>query len=536
LNPRLRNDWLLLTGFCLFLFFYGLGSFGLLGADEPRYAQVAREMLQRHDWITPTLGGQPWLEKPVLYYWQAEIAYAIFGVHDWAARVPSAFDASWMVFAAYWFLRKRRAPVALDGALMVASAAGIVGFAHSAATDMPLAAMFTISMLAWYAWWETQEKSSLAAFYVFLALATLAKGPVAPFLAVVIIALFALASGRAKVLLQTLWIPGILLFAAVALPWYIAVQIRNPEFFRVFILEHNLARFGTNLYRHKQPFWFFVPVALLTLLPWVIFVLAAGWETGRGWWRERRAMFDSGDALSVYLLIWLLVPVIFFSLSQSKLPGYILPALAAGPLLVAEYLRRRLPEEGGESEKPSAAMASLHGVLAVLPFVSAVFAPYFVVKRPVPLTPGAIVTGLLAFSIALAIGYTLKTMGIRVLRTVTLVPVVLAVAVIIKLDATTLNTYLSAQPVAAELDRLESHPFPLAVYGVKRDTEYGLGFYRNQVIQPYAEGQIPSAEHLLVTARDQQSALAKLLGHRGVQFLGSYNAQALDFYRVSEKE
>ena len=156
---------MLLAGFCLFLFFYGLGSFGLVGADEPRYAQVAREMLARQDWITPTLGGKVWLEKPAFYYWQAEIAYAVFGVRDWVARIPSALDASLMVLAVYWFLRRLRGAVALDGALMVASAAGVVGFAHAAATDMPLTAMFTIALLAWYGWWETGRKTLLASFY-----------------------------------------------------------------------------------------------------------------------------------------------------------------------------------------------------------------------------------------------------------------------------------------------------------------------------------------------------------------------------------
>ncbi len=120
---RASTDWLLLAGFCGFLFFFGLAYFGLIGADEPRYAQVAREMLARHDWITPTLGGKPWLEKPPLYYWQAMLAYSIFGVSDWAARLPSAVDATLMVFAVYLFLKRVRPGFQLDGALMTASAA-----------------------------------------------------------------------------------------------------------------------------------------------------------------------------------------------------------------------------------------------------------------------------------------------------------------------------------------------------------------------------------------------------------------------------
>ena len=115
-DPNYDQSQLALTRFCSpgsvrFLFFYGLGQFGLIGADEPRYAQVAREMLQHHDWVTPTLGGQPWLEKPPLYYWQAMLAYAIFGVSDWAARLPAAMDATLLVFAVYFFLRRFRAGI-----------------------------------------------------------------------------------------------------------------------------------------------------------------------------------------------------------------------------------------------------------------------------------------------------------------------------------------------------------------------------------------------------------------------------------------
>jgi 4-amino-4-deoxy-L-arabinose transferase-like glycosyltransferase len=530
LSQTNRTDWLLLAGFCLFLFFYGLGSFGLVGADEPRYAQVAREMLARHDWITPTLGGKAWLEKPALYYWQAEVAFAVFGVHDWAARIPSAFDASLMVLAVYWFLRRLRGTVALDGALMVASAAGVVAFGHAAATDMPLTAMFTIALLAWYAWWETERRVLLVCFYVFLALAALAKGPVAPALAGAIIVLFALAAGRATIVLKTLWPPGLLAFLVVMLPWYVAVQIHNPEFFRVFILEHNLARFGTNLYRHQQPWWFFVPVVLLSLLPWVVFVSVGGWEIVRAWWSERQKMFDSGDALGMFLVIWLIVPIVFFSLSQSKLPGYILPAIPAGPLLVAEYLRRHLENQ------PESRLVAPHALLAAALLVPAAFVQYLILQQRIPLGTGLIVGSTLALVIAAGIAMVLRRAGWRMLRTATLIPVVLVVAVLIRVGAPAVDLTLSARPFAAELARLEPRPCPIAVFGVKREIEYGLAFYRNQVITRYAGGPLLYSEHLLVTSHDQQAALAKILGRRGVQFLGTFPPQGLDFYRVSENE
>jgi 4-amino-4-deoxy-L-arabinose transferase-like glycosyltransferase len=535
LNSDRRTDWLVLLGFCLFFFFYGLSSFGLVGADEPRYAQVAREMYERRDWITPTLGGKAWLEKPALYYWQAEIAYAIFGVHDWVARIPSAVDATLLVVAAHFFLLRLRRAVALDGALMVASSAAIVGFAHAAATDMPLAATFSIALLAWYSWWETRANWLLAVFYGFLGLATLAKGPVGPVLAAAVIVLFAIAAGRLETLPKTLWFPGIIVFLAVALPWYAAVQIKNPEFFRVFILQHNLARFGTNLYRHDQPFWFFLPVLALSLLPWLVFVVAGAWEMLQAWWSERRAIFNSRDALSVFLLIWLVVPVVFFSASQSKLPGYILPAIPAGPLLVAEYIRRRLSSDGKEPEKPSAAAASLHGVFAVLPFVPAVFLPYLILGRAVPLGPALIVAGLLAFVLALAIGLTLRTMGIRVLRTVTLVPVVLCVASLIRLGSSTVNARLSARPVAEELKHLASESLPVATYDLKRETGYGLAFYCNCIVASYEDGLQPEGEHLLVTPVGPNSKIAFPVRDRHVELLGEFPPQGLEFYRVEKK-
>src|SRR5271169_3018811 len=316
-NPRNRTDMLLLVVFCGFLFFYGLGSFGLVGADEPRYAQIAREMLERSDWITPTLQGKPWLEKPVLYYWQAMLSFRVAGVSDQTARLPAAFDATLLIAIIYLFLRRLRPGSELDGALITASCTAMVIFAHAAATDMPLAACFSIALLAWYAWHDTSRKIYLAASYFALALGTLAKGPVAPALAAVIILLFVAVKRDWQAIRRTLWIPGILLYLTVMLPWYIAVQLRNPEFFRFFILEHNLARFSQNVYHHHQPFWFYLPVFLLALTPWafaLVFAVGAVADRARLVWAEGKqalAFSNPEDSWPLFLLIWMLVPILF---------------------------------------------------------------------------------------------------------------------------------------------------------------------------------------------------------------------------------
>src|SRR5208283_1974628 len=295
-NPRNRTDLLLLVAFCGFLFFYGLGAFGLLGADEPRYAQVAREMLERSDWVTPTLLGKPWLEKPALYYWQAMVSFRAYGITDQAARLPAAFDAALLIAAIYFFLRRFRPGSEMDGALIAASCAGVIGFARAAATDMPLAAAFAIAVLAWYAWYESERHVYLAAFYLLLALGTLAQGPVEPALAAVIIVLFVAVKRDWRAIPRTLWLPGVVLYLAVALPWYIAVQLRNPEFFRFFILEHNLARFSQDVYHHREPFWFYLPVFLLAMMPWTLALIVAVAQHVRLVWAGGKQAFSSPEA------------------------------------------------------------------------------------------------------------------------------------------------------------------------------------------------------------------------------------------------
>jgi 4-amino-4-deoxy-L-arabinose transferase-like glycosyltransferase len=533
MTARTRTDFLLLAGFCAFLFFYGLGAFGLIGADEPRYAQVAREMLDRRDWITPTLGGHPWLEKPPLYYWQTMLAYSILGVSDVAARIPSALNATLLVIAVYFFFRKFRRGVEVDAALITASCAGMIGYARAASMDMPLAAAFVVAMLAWWAWRESERRIYLAAFYVCLALGTLAKGPVAPFLAVVILLIFAAASRAWRVVLKTLWAPGISLFCVIALPWYIAVQIQNPQFFREFILEHNLARFSTGLYHHPEPFWYYLPITALALSPWIVFVAAAGVEPVRTWWAERKSTQTEPDLqleFGIFAVCWLIVPLLFFSISQSKLPGYILPAIPAGAVLLADYLLRHFEQE----QSAPRWLPLLHAMVASAPIVPALLVGYIVMKHKLPGGRPLLFSLAVAFVVCIGIALTLVSrLRLRMLRFVTLVPVVLAVAAVLKMGTAAIDEKLSARPLAIELAGVETHKLPLAVCGVPREVEYGLAFYRNQTIARYESGDVPSAEHLLVAPTAWMDNVAKQTAGRRVTFLGHYAAQGLDYYWVS---
>jgi 4-amino-4-deoxy-L-arabinose transferase-like glycosyltransferase len=533
-NSRTRTDLLLLVAFCGFLFFYGLGAFGLLGADEPRYAQVAREMLDRSDWITPTLQGKPWLEKPVLYYWQAMLSFRVAGISEKAARAPAAFDAAVLIAAIYLFLRRFRPGSELDGALITASCAGVIGFAHAAATDMPLAAAFAIALLAWYAWYEGRRHLDLVIFYIFLALGTLAKGPVAPALSAVIIFLFVAVKRDWRAILRTLWIPGIALYLAVMLPWYIAVQVRNPEFFRFFILEHNLARFSRDVYHHRQPFWFYLPVFLLATMPWTLVLIMAVAERVRLIWSERKealAAFSPEDSWPLFLLIWVFVPILFFSASQSKLPGYILPAVPAAALLVAEYLAAHR----SEGKKCSPLFAAAHGVLCGLLIFAALAAASVAINHKLLWGTGTYGFAAIAAMFALAIASALLSrFGFRLLRSVTMFAVVVSVAVVIRFAAPVIDATQSARPIAESIHAFSHEAVPVAIYRINRVQEYGLEFYLDRPAQAYEDGNVPAAAHVLVAAQGTRLQVAQLVPGRRVSYLTSIPEQKVDLYWVGK--
>jgi 4-amino-4-deoxy-L-arabinose transferase-like glycosyltransferase len=530
-RARRSTDVLALVAFCGFLFFAGLQVVGLVGADEPRYAQIAREMLQRGDWVTPVLYGHAWLEKPPFYYWCAMLAYKANGnVTDWAARLPSAILCSLMIFFIYVWARHFRRGMQLDAALITAASAIFIGFGQSASTDMPLTAMFTAAMLCWYGWYSSQNRVWLLGFYLSAGLGTLAKGPVAVLLAGLIIVDFASLRRDGRLILRTLWPYGILLYLVVTLPWFIAVQHANPEFFRSFFLQHNLERFSTNLYHHPQPIWYYLPVALLALVPWTVFVIAALVDAIRDW-RFSVQQPPAVEDLRTYLTVWFLMPIAFFSLSQSKLPGYILPAIPAGTILLANFIWRREQE----AEKPSAGMGLLHALLCAAMLVAALVVPFKLLKLDLPRNV-VIVAGALAVTAILSLWLSLRIQGYRILRFITLVPVVIAFALLLRGTAPIVNLLQSARPVEAAIHQSVLGPIPvIAVYDVPPGVRYGLAFYGNRAIASYEQNEIPPFDHLVVAASGTQKELEYRLPGRSVTRVGSFAPQHLDFYVVSGK-
>lgn len=531
---------------CAFLFFFGLGSFGLVGADEPRYAQIGREMLERNDWVVPTLNGQPWLEKPVLLYWGEMAAYRTFGVHDWAARIPSAIFAAGLVIAILFFMRRFRPGSELDAALITASSVAVIGFGRGASTDMQLSAPFCAAMLAWWASNETGRKLWLAWFYALLGIAALAKGPVSPALAILIVAAYAWLRREGKIFVRSVWLPGFAIFFAIVLPWYVAVEIKVPQFFRVFFLQHNLERFGTNLYQHAQPFWYYIPVFLVAVLPWTFFTLPALWaamRSARTVIRSRRegtALEESvQDGLLHFLMLWTVIPIIFFSISRSKLPGYILPAIPAATLLTAVYLH--------SLKKAARIQLVLHSLLCGAILGGALLAPWLMLKAHVTQqlwTWVAAVTAMAASAVLLLVRYR----GLRVLHFITLVPLVLGLVFLLRFAVipqqdenlvygSIIDLTQSARPVDGALRTLGVNSGPIAIFNVRhqRELEYGLNFYHNEAIALYGRDPIPEEAHVVIAQEGDLGAVQASVGPKKIIAIGVFPPQRLQFFRVSKQ-
>jgi len=343
-----RLAWIfLILATLYFCYFHNLGALGFVGPDEPRYAWIARDMAESGDWVTPRLYGHPWFEKPPLFYWGAALSFKLFGVNEAAARLPSAFSALLATLAMAWLAwRLYGAETARWLLLLLPTTVGMIGFSHAAATDMPFSAMLTIAMVfaASIIGLTRNENSpilprtpwlALIFFGFFLGLAVLAKGPAAIILSGGAVLLWAVLTKRWRDAFRCLHPVAIASFCLTALPWYVLCSRRNPDFFRVFIIEHNFKRFLTPEFQHLQPFWFYVPIILVALFPWTLFLAPVKIDALRDW-PNRRA----SPAPFLFFVSWALFAVVFFSISQSKLPGYVLPALPPLVILLADVVGR----------------------------------------------------------------------------------------------------------------------------------------------------------------------------------------------------
>jgi len=318
-----------------FFFFFNLGGYSLKEPDEGRYAEIPREMVEQGNYVVPHLNYVRYFEKPPLSYWVTALSFKIFGANEWSFRVPNALIALLCIvvtylFAARWFSIE----TALLSALMLMSSFSFIALAHIVTIDMLFSSLLFTSLLCFLGFYRDKRPLFLYLFFSTSALATLAKGPVALILLGVTIVLFLLTEKKISFLKEMASVKAILLFMLIAAPWFVAISIREKEFFHFFFIDQHILRFLTTKHRRSGPLYYFIPVLFGGLFPWSAFLpraLIRLWHT-----KELRLFF-----------IWSVVVFAFFSLSGSKLPPYILPIFPALCIILAVFFetnwRRFLP-------------------------------------------------------------------------------------------------------------------------------------------------------------------------------------------------
>ena len=323
--------------------FLQLGGLPLTGPDEPRYARIAEEMHDGGKWVTPILEGKPWLEKPPLYYWITKPFYSIFNSPEIAARSGTAICALVTAVAVYWAGCAIWTPLAGKlSALILLTTLGLAGFGRSATTDMPFTCCLTVALTIFAVALEKEIGKKVLTAYVFLGLAVLGKGPVAVVLAIGAALIFWFFDERSGAIRRWRPLSGLLITAAVAIPWFWLAFLENGyAFIAIFFINHNLARYVTDIHHHVQPFYYYLPVLLALFFPWSGWLFILTPRTLRDslrHWREWR----SG---ALFIACWFFFPIFFFSLSGSKLPGYILPSLPPLALLLGSRLAGAIQEK-----------------------------------------------------------------------------------------------------------------------------------------------------------------------------------------------
>ena len=373
-----RAHLVLLLALSLLLFFLGLGSLGLTDRDEGSNAEAAREMVETGDWVSPTLNYQPRFAKPVFIYWLMSGAYTLFGINEFTARLHSAFFGVLLILLHYAFLARLRGPTAgLLGALMLLLNVEMVALGRMALTDSVLIFFTTLSL---YGFWlglhgEGRARHAMWLLYIGMGLGTLTKGPVG--LAVPLLAIVPYLTVTKR--WRQFWdqghlLAGLLLCAAIALPWYAAMLARHGSHYSEAAQADTIGRFLSTIGGHGGTLFFYIPVLLFGFFPWSGFLLFGLYQAFKD---VRRSMFgvessnreprtsniESGTSnleLDLFAAIWVMAVFLFFSLSATRLPHYIGPLFPAAAILASSYWHRCLSDPATPGLR-----ASVHTTMAL---------------------------------------------------------------------------------------------------------------------------------------------------------------------------
>jgi 4-amino-4-deoxy-L-arabinose transferase-like glycosyltransferase len=338
-HPWLHLPLLLLSAAALF--FLNLGTPSLWDIDEGNNAEAAREMLEAGDWVVPTFNYQLRVDKPALLYWLQMAAYRIWGVNEFSARLPSALASLAAVLVVY-LLGWRLFGVAEGflGGLILASSPAFCAAAHFANPDALLNLCTTATLALFWTSYTAGKRTWFWSAALTAGFGVLAKGPVGLILPATVVSLFLLWERKLTLLRDARLVGGLVLFAAVVVPWYAWVGVETKgDFLRGFLLQHNFGRYLSPMERHGGPPFYYLAVVLAGAAPWSVFL---AWTCWFGTGRRARADANPERLPSSYRFLWCWIAIyfVFFSLAGTKLPNYILPLYAPLSLLTARFLER----------------------------------------------------------------------------------------------------------------------------------------------------------------------------------------------------
>jgi 4-amino-4-deoxy-L-arabinose transferase-like glycosyltransferase len=319
----------------LAVFFFHLGSYGLWEPDEARYAEIAREMLATRSFLVPHLNYVAYIEKPPLLYWTSSLAFFAFGINEFAARTVPALSALAGVIATYYFARRAfdRRRAALAAAILIANPLYAI-MAQVLTTDMLLTALLTVAFFSLFLQWREGGRWWIVS-YLAMALAVLTKGPVGVMLPALAAILFAWHQGELRDAPARLHLAaGLILLLAVALPWFVIIAIRLPGFLDFYVIGEHFRRVFVANYSHNEPFYYYLPVIMVGLLPWSVglpLILVEG---------------TKGPARAFCAIVAGMV-LVLFSAAHAKLIPYILPAIPPTAVLLADSILRAPENRAG---------------------------------------------------------------------------------------------------------------------------------------------------------------------------------------------
>jgi 4-amino-4-deoxy-L-arabinose transferase-like glycosyltransferase len=324
---------LLLSIWALF-FVTGISSFSLFPPDEPKYAYASFKMLENGDFITPIFNDEPRFDKPPLIYWLIALSYSLFGVSDWAARVPSIISMLGVLIVIYLFCKKEfNHKTGILAILVFSSIFHVWVMARAVAPEAALVLFEVIALYCFYKGMEESNKISIYWGYLSLSLAFLTKGPVGVIIPLgVVVIYFVFRKGIRDTLKRVLNPVGMLIFAIVGFPWYIVmIKKYGYTYFQEFFLFHNLYRFSGAARQHPFKFYYYVPIFVGSLYLWMPFAQEIK-DYIKGAFQNK--------SKEIFFVIWALFPLLFFSISVNKLHNYILIAYPAVAIMIGDCLSK----------------------------------------------------------------------------------------------------------------------------------------------------------------------------------------------------